>query len=279
MSTITKEFTKEQLISAANARMEFAEMMMAKDLLPLQIRNWSIELELARIALASLEAEPVVFRSKLKPPSAIGSENWDYTDHRQPDAFELESCVIERLYTAPPAPVSVPAAMEMDDDFDSAFEHGKAVGWNACRAAMLQGAKPVTTAYKLPPHVYRELVNSLRDTAVKYQGCQQLREQISETLSQVIAHTPPCGNSPVIPDGYVLVPKRLTAENGAKTALIGEFNLEYSLTCHECFGEGCDDCSGEGTWINTISVDWSTIKDIWANAIDHFTAAPQQEVK
>lgn len=42
------------------------------------------------------------------------------------------------LYTAPPAPVSVPAAMEMDDDFDSAFEHGKAVGWNAYRAAMLQ---------------------------------------------------------------------------------------------------------------------------------------------
>ncbi|MCQ4408523.1 DUF551 domain-containing protein [Enterobacter cloacae] len=39
---------------------------------------------------------------------------------------------------APPAPVSVPAAMEMDDDFDSAFEHGKAVGWNAYRAAMLQ---------------------------------------------------------------------------------------------------------------------------------------------
>ncbi|MDR9913262.1 DUF551 domain-containing protein [Enterobacter cloacae subsp. cloacae] len=37
-----------------------------------------------------------------------------------------------------PAPVSVPAAMEMDDDFDSAFEHGKAVGWNACRAAILQ---------------------------------------------------------------------------------------------------------------------------------------------
>lgn len=36
------------------------------------------------------------------------------------------------------APVSVPDAMEMDDDFDSAFEHGKAVGWNAYRAAMLQ---------------------------------------------------------------------------------------------------------------------------------------------
>ncbi|MDV0835271.1 hypothetical protein VC594_27235, partial [Citrobacter freundii] len=44
-----------------------------------------------------------------------------------------------------PAPVSVPAAMEMDDDFDSAFEHGKAVGWNAYRAAMLQaGNSPAT---------------------------------------------------------------------------------------------------------------------------------------
>ncbi|HIE1494182.1 TPA: hypothetical protein ACXJFH_001363 [Enterobacter kobei] len=61
--------------------------------------------ELACIALASLESEAVAFRSKLKPPSAIGSERWDYTDHRQPDGFELENCVIERLFTAPPAPV------------------------------------------------------------------------------------------------------------------------------------------------------------------------------
>ncbi|MBA7800591.1 hypothetical protein HV170_03525 [Citrobacter freundii] len=55
------------------------------------------------------------------------------------------------LYTAPPAPVSVPAAMEMDDDFDSAFEHGKAVGWNACRTAMLQaGNSPVTPDGLIP---------------------------------------------------------------------------------------------------------------------------------
>ncbi|MFY7121698.1 hypothetical protein ACOTZF_24475 [Enterobacter cloacae complex sp. SHL021] len=51
--------------------------------------------------------------------------------------------------------------------------------------------EPVTTAYKLPPHVYRELVNSLRDTAVKYQGCQQLREQLSRTLQEVIQPTAP----------------------------------------------------------------------------------------
>ncbi|EPL8210064.1 TPA: hypothetical protein NHT77_005274 [Raoultella ornithinolytica] len=88
------------------------------------------------------------------------------------------------------------------------------------------------------------------------------------------------GNSPVIPDGYVMVPMRLTAENGAKAALLGEFNLEYSLTCHECFGEGCDDCSGEGTWTNTIPIDWTTIKEIWAKGVEHFAAAlpaPKQE--
>ena len=61
------------------------------------------------------------------------------------DSWFSKGWNIKPLYTAPPAPASVPAAMEMDDDFDSAFEHGKAVGWNACRAAMLQsGNSPVT---------------------------------------------------------------------------------------------------------------------------------------
>lgn len=81
--------------------------------------------ELARIALASLEAEPVGTFKK-------GPCGYHPSFHE--DAVPL--------YTAPPAPVYVPAAMEMDDDFDSSFEHGKAVGWNAYRAAMLQGAEP-----------------------------------------------------------------------------------------------------------------------------------------
>lgn len=51
-------FTKEQLIASAHARIEFAEMMLAGELEPLTERTWSIELELARIALASLNAEP-----------------------------------------------------------------------------------------------------------------------------------------------------------------------------------------------------------------------------
>ncbi|WP_230861805.1 ead/Ea22-like family protein [Enterobacter hormaechei] len=100
---------------------------------------------------------------------------------------------------APPAPVSVPDEIPKLKD-GRGFKYVKdrvrysvnyANGWNACRAAMLQGAEPVTTDYKLPPHIYRELVNRLRDTAVKYQGCQQLREQLSRTLQEVIQPAAP----------------------------------------------------------------------------------------
>lgn len=66
-------------------------------------------------------------------------------------------------------------------------------GWNACRAAMLNHSGRVTDMvehvsqpYKLPPHAYRELVNQLHSTAMKYSGCQQLREQISRTLGTVL---------------------------------------------------------------------------------------------
>ncbi|HHA2064379.1 DUF551 domain-containing protein [Enterobacter cloacae complex sp. 310G5] len=92
--------------------------------------------ELARIALASLEAEPVAWLL-----SGGGAKNHVSFDSGNAYADPLRE--VTPLYTATPAPVSVPDAMEMDDDFDSAFEHGKAVGWNACRAAILQRAEPV----------------------------------------------------------------------------------------------------------------------------------------
>jgi hypothetical protein len=89
--------------------------------------------ELARIALASLEAEAVC---------VIDQSNLDYlksgSDADVWPASRAEMGDVLLYRSATPAPVSVPDAMEMDDDFDSAFEHGKAVGWNAYRAAMLQ---------------------------------------------------------------------------------------------------------------------------------------------
>lgn len=93
----------------------------------------------ARIALASLEAEPVAWAHRLINKRNGVVHPWVYGSAEacpsEGDIFNIE---VMPLYTVPPAPVSVPAAMEMDDDFDSAFEHGKAVGWNAYRAAILQ---------------------------------------------------------------------------------------------------------------------------------------------
>ena len=71
----------------------------------------------------------------------------------------------------------------------------------AVQAEQLSGnTEQVSQPYALQPHVYRELVNSLRDTAVKYRDSQQLRAQISNTLRSAIAPANG-GNSPAIPDG------------------------------------------------------------------------------
>ncbi|MFZ5317694.1 DUF551 domain-containing protein [Enterobacter asburiae] len=129
MSTITKEWLKQKI----------ADMEAARDEIPFGLdEDDSNTLAALRIALESLEAEAVC---------VIDQSNLDYlksgSDADVWPASRAEMGDVLLYRSAPPAPVSVPDAMEMDDDFDSAFEHGKAVGWNACRAAILQRAEPV----------------------------------------------------------------------------------------------------------------------------------------
>ena len=113
-------------------QLKIADMEAIRDDIPFGLdEDSSNTLAALRIALASLEAEPVAWLL-----SGGGAKNHVSFDSGNAYADPLRE--VTPLYTAPPAPVSVPAAMEMDDDFDSAFEHGKAVGWNAYRAAMLQ---------------------------------------------------------------------------------------------------------------------------------------------
>ncbi|WP_425292538.1 hypothetical protein [Citrobacter freundii] len=192
------------------------------------------------------------------------------------------------LYTAPPAPVSVPAAMEMDDDFDSAFEHGKAVGWNACRAALLQ-AEPVSNSDELPLDYLQghkdglEWAAQLAEANHPQTGDWLYDDPIE--LARAIRKGPDMptsqdGNSPVTPDGLALVPKKLTAENGAKSVLSGEFSETKFINCPECFGDDdCETCDGSGRIEITVPVSWTNIKAIWAKGVEHFEAAPQQEVK
>ncbi|EPT9139218.1 hypothetical protein ACVTKY_003241 [Klebsiella michiganensis] len=81
----------------------------------------------------------------------------------------------------------------------------------------------------------------------------------------------------VAPPGYVMVPMRLTAENGAKGALSGEFSETKFVNCPECFGDDeCETCDGSGRIEITVPVTWTTIKEIWDKGVEHFAAAPQE---
>ncbi|MFK0530869.1 hypothetical protein ACISSW_25145, partial [Escherichia coli] len=89
--------------------------------------------ELARIALAALEAEPIGFRCRRN--DNLG--DWSYVYHREPDDFERKHLVIEGIYAAPPAPV-VPEEKPMPNPLsmyavDAVAAIAGVRGWNAVR--------------------------------------------------------------------------------------------------------------------------------------------------
>ena len=309
-------FTKEQLIASAHARIEFAEMMLAGELETLKERTWSIELELARIALASLETEAVA------DVVAWSSPNEERTCDVRLRRHDINA---GPLYTAPPAPVSDEdllhmAASAIDDLLSNKDRSGAGV-WadipaKLRRAAMLQGAdgnsqvmndypetlpcpvslepglklgkgvatkillealqsranysaeievikevcrdikdgdflaaakinsssELVTTAYKLPKPIKDHRLNSGPDADDYYAGYQAgWNDSIGEAVI--------C-NSPVIPDGWVLVPKEPTPE------------------MREAYHQAQEECEdGGGLW--SPDHQWKAM----------IAAAPQQEAK
>lgn len=71
----------------------------------------------------------------------------------------------------------------------------------------------------------------------------------------------------------VTMPKTLTAENGAKALLMGEFFEEVEVTNPEYCGCGaCDFCAHYAqppeTIIIKVPVSWTTIKDIYKMAVE-----------
>lgn len=107
MSTITKEFTKEQLIARINQVTAINKYPIRKD--P-DADGLAMDNELFAIALASLEAEPVAMRWRYLPDGIHGMGEWNYRDQGYIDtlnAYHL-SRQKELLYTVPPAPVSLP---------------------------------------------------------------------------------------------------------------------------------------------------------------------------
>ncbi len=178
MSTLTKEWLLKTI----------AELEEERDAVTGVVNeDAAMALAAMKLALASLEAEAVAWLL-----SGGGAKNNVSFDSGNAYADPLRE--VTPLYTAHPAPVSVPAAMEMDDDFDSSFEHGKAVGWNAYRAAMLQS----------------------------FGNSEQL-------------------NSPVIPDGWVMVPVEPTEDmivNGFESEPDESFSDEKEWKAYDAMS-GC----------------------------------------
>ena len=74
-----------------------------------------------------------------------------------------------------------------------------------------------------------------------------------------------------------MMPRELTAENGAKELLLGEFWETAPAACPECFGgadgdgedDQCPNCNGTGEVSQDVPVNWTTIKAIYAKAVQH----------
>ncbi|WP_201796044.1 DUF551 domain-containing protein [Escherichia coli] len=135
MAELTKEWLKQTI----------AEYEANRDELPFGLdTNSAIELQAFKLALASLEAEPVAYIFK----HPAGKLFWALTD----ESNKEQSDVIP-VYAAPPVPV-VPEEKPMPNPLkmyavDAVAAIAEVRGWNSCRAAMLHGAEPVSQTYKL----------------------------------------------------------------------------------------------------------------------------------
>ncbi|HCS7155035.1 TPA: DUF551 domain-containing protein [Escherichia coli] len=118
MITITKEFTKEQLIEQAKKNIEV--LRVAVERVPGAYDAAVIHLKLAEITLASLEAEPVLYQSCTRPTWNSGVP-WTEWKERSREGYEddlrftdtpdhagwINKC--RKLYTTPPAPIALEA--------------------------------------------------------------------------------------------------------------------------------------------------------------------------
>ncbi len=102
-----------------------------------------LQAQIQNMFIEAMEFAAPAVQAGQEPIYQLRDVDWYDTDKRTYDTVVNTGGAGRIVYAAPqlPQPAVVPDAIEIDDDFDSAFEHGKAVGWNACRAAMLNGGK------------------------------------------------------------------------------------------------------------------------------------------
>lgn len=170
---------------------------------------------------APANAEPVAWLwSHRKHPSEVSLVRPEDDERAEGAHWSGWSC--QALYAAPPAPVSVPDEVCWEDvpeeitEDDMALASAWAHGFNQCRAAMLKHSEPfiVTSDHRMMEMPQVEAINAV--TAM-LQGVENAETPTTMQTAPALDSSPkiaelPSGNSPVIPDGWVLVPEEPTHE-------------------------------------------------------------------
>ena len=157
----------------------------------------------ARIALASLEAEPAGWQVKKHGGNWVSIKKEDVDHYR----FN-EELPVREVYTATPSPVVPDAIPKLKDGqrfkyvkYGIRYSENYANGWNACRSAMLQGAELVTTDYKLP---FEQWLSQQTGTIDVDCGC-----VTTEAFYHWLRVAYEDGSSPVTPDAWIPVSERM----------------------------------------------------------------------
>lgn len=250
MTTITKEFTKEQLIEQAKKNIEV--LRVAVERVPGAYDAAVIHLKLAEITLASLEAKPIgAFH--------IAEQQVDGTsDYLKDGEWPIDNGIIE-VYAAPPVPV-VPEEKPMPNPLsmyavDAVAAIAEVRGWNACRATMLQSqgeGNPHVTPARLPGGFTIEDAKALHEDLVRSHISQALSGEnmkkndrdadlrwihgvivqaawfVKASLEQNVLS----GNSPVTPDSWISCSER--TPNDAQWCVV---NTKYGYYV-QCWSEG-----------------------------------------
>ncbi|HDS0560844.1 TPA: DUF551 domain-containing protein [Escherichia coli] len=164
-----------------------------------------------RIALASLEAEPVAWMR----------DDADGREYNARNEFSGGGGGIP-LYATPQVQV-VPEEMYWQDApvEGSSKAAAYATGWNACRAAMLHGAEPVSQTYKLPvntpcqdapAHIWLQTAGVWPEDGELSELTWCSHNQHHDDTLYVRADLVN-GNYPVTPDGWISCSERMPAQD------------------------------------------------------------------
>ncbi|SVK85518.1 hypothetical protein [Klebsiella pneumoniae] len=243
-------------------------------------------IELAKAIRKGPDIPPAQPVADSDPVIIVGDDGGDALSYRRLiQSFEPGTKLYRHPQPAPVVPDDVLNRLEHEANHITAWhhmdEHSCKVNRrdlltlvNACRAAMLQAGTLTNEGTKQAWTGIPDIDNAINmlDRIDTLESCDDDRIEAVKTVLRGLA-----GNSPVIPDGYVMVPMRLTAENGAKGALSGEFSETKFVNCPECFGDDeCETCDGSGKIEITVPVTWTTIKAIWVKGVEHFAVTAQE---